>query len=45
MRFSISQPLLRSAGIDANVASIRIARYQKNIVDLKYARLRPFLRD
>lgn len=35
MRFSISQPLLRSAGIDANVASIRIARYQKNIVDLK----------
>jgi outer membrane protein TolC len=35
MRFSISQPLLRSAGIDANVASIRIVRYQQNIVDLK----------
>ena len=35
MRFSISQPLLRNAGIDANVASIRIARYEQNIVDLK----------
>jgi len=35
MRFSISQPLLRNAGIDANVASIRIARYEQTIVDLK----------
>ncbi|WP_245395256.1 TolC family protein [methane-oxidizing endosymbiont of Gigantopelta aegis] len=30
-----SQPLLRNAGIDVNVAGIRIARYQQNIVDLK----------
>lgn len=33
--FSISQPLLRNAGVDANVAGIRIARYQQKIIDLK----------
>lgn len=35
VRFSISQPLLRNAGIDNNVAGIRIARYEQSIVDLK----------
>lgn len=35
LQFSISQPLLRGSGIDVNVAGIRIARYQQNIVDLK----------
>jgi outer membrane protein len=35
LRFSISQPLLRGAGIDNNVAGIRIARYEQSIVDLK----------
>jgi outer membrane protein TolC len=35
LRFSISQPLLRDAGIDNNVAGIRIARYEQQIVDVK----------
>ncbi|MDT8407319.1 MAG: TolC family protein [Methylococcales bacterium] len=35
VKFSMSQPLLRGAGIDANVAGIRLARYQKQMVDLK----------
>lgn len=35
LRFSISQPLLRNAGIAANVAGIRIARYEQKVVDLK----------
>lgn len=35
LRFSISQPLLRNAGVDANNAGIRIARYQQSIIDLK----------
>ncbi|MDO9168403.1 MAG: TolC family protein [Methylobacter sp.] len=34
LRFSISQPLLRDGGIDANVAGIRIARYQQQAVDV-----------
>ncbi len=33
LRFSISQPLLRDAGINANTASIRIAEWNKDIVD------------
>lgn len=32
-RFSISQPLLRNAGVSVNETSIRIAEYQKQIVD------------
>lgn len=35
LRFSMSQPLLRDAGISTNVAGIRIARYEQRIVDLK----------
>jgi outer membrane protein TolC len=35
LRFSISQPLLRDAGIDNNVAGIRIARYEQQIIDAK----------
>lgn len=35
MRFSMSQPLLRDAGIDTNVAGIRIARYEQQAVDVK----------
>ena len=35
LRFSISQPLLRDAGIDNNVAGIRIARYEQEAVDVK----------
>lgn len=35
LRFSISQPLLRDAGIANNVAGIRIARYERQIVDVK----------
>ncbi|MGY6216455.1 TolC family protein [Methylolobus aquaticus] len=35
LRFSISQPLLRAAGVDANVAPIRIARYEQQVVDVK----------
>lgn len=35
LRFSMSQPLLRDAGIDTNVAGIRIARYEQSMVDLK----------
>lgn len=35
LRFSISQPLLRDAGIDNNVAGIRIARYEQQAVDVK----------
>ena len=33
MEFSISQPLLRGAGIDINTASIRIAKMQSAIID------------
>ena len=35
LRFSISQPLLRDAGIDNNVAGIRIARYEQEAVNLR----------
>jgi outer membrane protein len=35
MRFSISQPLLRDGGISNNVAGIRIANYEQDIVDVK----------
>jgi len=35
LRFSVSQPLLRDAGVDANVASIRIARYEQRVTDVK----------
>lgn len=35
LRFSISQPLLRDAGIATNVAGIRIARYEQQAVDVK----------
>lgn len=35
LRFSISQPLLRDAGISNNVAGIRIANYEQDIVDVK----------
>jgi outer membrane protein len=35
LRFSISQPLLRDAGIDNNVAGIRIARYEQQAADVK----------
>jgi outer membrane protein TolC len=35
LRFSISQPLLRDGGIDANVAGIRIAKYEQQAVDVK----------
>jgi outer membrane protein TolC len=33
LRFSISQPLLRDAGFEANSFSIRAAEYQKHIID------------
>src|SRR5436190_22460388 len=32
-QFSISQPLLRDAEIDVNMVSIRVAQYQRKIVD------------
>lgn len=35
VNFSISQPLLRNAGFQANEYSIRIAEYQKSIVDVQ----------
>lgn len=35
LRFSISQPLLRDAGINANTASIRIAAWNRDIVDAR----------
>lgn len=35
LRFSVSQPLLRDAGIDNNVAGIRIARYEQEAVNVK----------
>jgi outer membrane protein TolC len=35
LRFSISQPLLRDAGISNNVVGIRIARYEQQAVDVK----------
>lgn len=34
LRFSISQPLLRGAGIDNNVAGIRIAAYRQRAADV-----------
>ena len=42
VRFSISQPLLRGAGLNANTASIRIAGYNRDIADarLKLAAIR-----
>lgn len=42
LRFSISQPLLRGAGMNANTASIRIAGWNKDIADtrLKLAAMR-----
>ena len=33
LRFSISQPLLRGGGIETNTHSIRVARYERKIVD------------
>lgn len=35
LRFSISQPLLRSAGIRSNTHLIRVAKYQKDIADAR----------
>ncbi|GDX86063.1 hypothetical protein LBMAG43_21050 [Methylococcaceae bacterium] len=35
LRFLISQPLLRDGGIDANVAGIRIAKYEQQAIDVK----------
>jgi len=35
MQFSISQPLLRNAGIETNTASIRIARLQSQIAEAR----------
>ena len=35
LRFSISQPLLRNAGLKVNEASIRIAEYSQKAVELK----------
>ena len=35
LRFSVSQPLLRDGGIDTNVAGIRIAKYEQQIIDVK----------
>jgi outer membrane protein TolC len=35
LRFSVSQPLLRDGGIDTNVAGIRIAKYEQQIIDMK----------
>lgn len=34
LRFSVSQPLLRGAGVDNNVASIRIARYEQHATEV-----------
>jgi len=34
LRFSISQPLLRGAGVDNNVASIRVARYEQHATEV-----------
>ncbi|MAC76356.1 MAG: hypothetical protein CMJ22_12400 [Phycisphaerae bacterium] len=35
VRFSIAQPLLRGAGLDANTASIRIAGWNRDIADAR----------
>lgn len=35
LQFSISQPLLRGAGVGTNTASIRIAKYQGRMVDAR----------
>ncbi len=35
LRFSFSQPLLRDAGINVNVAGIRLARYEQRAADVK----------
>jgi outer membrane protein len=35
LRFSFSQPLLRDAGIDTNVASIRMAKYEQRATDVR----------
>jgi outer membrane protein TolC len=35
LRFSISQPLLRNAGIRASTHAIRVAKYQKEIADAR----------
>jgi outer membrane protein len=35
LRFSISQPLLRNAGLRVNTHGIRVARYQQQIVDAR----------
>lgn len=35
LRFSIAQPLLRGAGLDANTASIRIAGWNRDIADAR----------
>ena len=35
LNFSISQPLLRGAGVNANTASIRIARWSRDIADAR----------
>ncbi|MBU6282051.1 TolC family protein, partial [bacterium] len=35
LRFSVSQPLLRDAGVATNVASIRIAEYDRRATDVK----------
>ncbi|MEE2971987.1 MAG: TolC family protein [Planctomycetota bacterium] len=35
VRFSIAQPLLRNAGVDANTASIRIAGWNRDLADAR----------
>lgn len=35
VRFSMSQPLLRNAGVDVNTSSIRAAQYQRQVVDAR----------
>ena len=35
LSFSISQPLLRGAGVRANTHSIRVAKYQRDIADVR----------
>lgn len=35
LRFSVSQPLLRDAGVSVNTHSIRVARHQKHIADAR----------
>ena len=35
LRFSLSQPLLRNAGVDANTHFIRAAQYQRQVVDAR----------